>query len=129
MELQIISDLHLEFEQNRKWLTANPIIPRGDVLLIAGDIVTDKDAKLAEEFYASISNKFPIIITTMGNHEFYGSYLDYAYPYYQKWVSNNILRLNNAVYVYQGVKFIVSVLWSRVSPENKGLIKHKLNDY
>lgn len=129
MKIQIVSDLHLEFEQNCLWLQANPLIPVGDVLLIAGDIVPDKAASLADAFYASVRDKFPLLITTMGNHEFYGSYLDYAYPHYEKWMGSNILKLNNAVHIYQGVKFIVSTLWSRVSPENQSLIGDKLNDY
>ena len=129
MHFQIIADLHLEFEQNREWLIANPIIPVGEVLLIAGDIVTDKNADLAKDFYASVADKFPLIITTMGNHEFYGGYLDYAYPHYLEWVGSNILKLNNAVHIHHDVKFIVSVLWSKVSDDNKTLIKNKLNDY
>lgn len=129
MKIQIVSDLHLEYEQNRLWLVDNPIIPVGEVLLIAGDIIPDKIAAFSQEFYASIKEQFPLIITTMGNHEYYGGYLDYAYPHYEKWDGNNILKLNNAVYIYQNVKFIVSTLWSRVSPENKALIRDKLNDY
>jgi Icc-related predicted phosphoesterase len=129
MNIQIVSDLHLEFKQNRQWLRDNPIIAEGEVLLIAGDIIPDKSAQLAEEFYASVSDKFPLIITTMGNHEFYGGYLDYAYPQYNERIGSNIFKLNNSVHIYKDVKFIVSTLWSRVSPENKGLIRDKLNDY
>lgn len=129
MHIQIVSDLHLEFEENRHWLKENPIIPVGEVLLIAGDIVTDPLGHLADDFYASLIPKFPLILTTMGNHEFYGGYLDYAYPSYEKKLGKNIYNLNNAAYIYQDVKFIVSILWSRVSDENKGLIKNKLSDY
>ena len=129
MKIQIISDLHLDFEENRNWLRDNPIIPLGDVLLIAGDVISDKYTQFATEFYVSVADKFPLIITTMGNHEYYGTYLNYAYPNYEKWEGKNILKLNNAVYIHQGVKFIVSTLWSRVSPENKAIIKNKLNDY
>lgn len=129
MHIQIISDLHLEFEENRRWIKANPLIPVGEVLLIAGDIVTDQDSDLADDFYASLADKFPLIITTMGNHEFYGGFLDYAYPSYEEKLGHNIYKLNNAVNIYKDVKFIVSILWSRVSDENKGLIKNKLSDY
>ena len=129
MHIQIISDLHLDFEQNRQWLIDNPIIPTGDVLLIAGDIVQDTNSSQAEAFYNQVSPNFPLIITTMGNHEYYGSYLDYAYPQYQKWVRDNILKLNNSTHVHKGVKFIVSTLWSKVSLQNKQLIRAALNDY
>lgn len=129
MHIQIVSDLHLEFQENRQWLKENPLIPVGEVMLIAGDIVTDKDSYLADDFYAYFSKKFPLIITSMGNHEFYGGYVNYAYPSYEDKIAHNIYRLNNAVYVYKDVRFIVSTLWTKVSDENKALIKNRLNDY
>ena len=37
MKVQICSDLHLEFTANKSWLKENPILPSGDILIIAGD--------------------------------------------------------------------------------------------
>lgn len=37
MKIQICSDLHLEFSENRAWLEENPLIVGGEVLIIAGD--------------------------------------------------------------------------------------------
>ena len=37
MKVQICSDLHLEFSDNRKWFKENPLIPKGEILIIAGD--------------------------------------------------------------------------------------------
>ncbi len=37
MQLQYVSDLHLELRDNRDWFAANPVVPTGDILVIAGE--------------------------------------------------------------------------------------------
>ena len=36
MKTQFVSDLHLEFPQNRAWLAKHPLEVNGDILLVAG---------------------------------------------------------------------------------------------
>lgn len=129
MKIQIVSDLHLEFPENRKWLEENPLIPEGDVLLIAGDTIPDKRKKKAQKFYQKISEDFPFIISTMGNHEFYNGIVDYAYPFYKSSISENHIRLNNRSYVIGDVKFIVSILWSFIPRQSWDIVDTKMNDY
>lgn len=129
MKIQIVSDLHLEFFPNRQWISENPLICRGDMLLMAGDIICDIYKKKARSFYSKISADFPFIISTMGNHEFYRGIINYAYPSYQSKLAENHLKLNNNTYIIDDIKFIVTTLWSYVPPEKSAIIKSRLNDY
>jgi len=125
MKIQLASDLHLEFPENREWIKNNPLIPKGDVLLLAGDIISDKYKKKARGFYEKIAKDFPFIISTMGNHEFYKGEVKYAYPFYKSNISENHIRLNNQSYIIDDIKFIVSTLWSHV-PRSKTAIWKEL---
>ncbi len=129
MKIQIVSDLHLEFPENREWLRNNPLIPKGDVLLIAGDTICDKYKQKAKSFYDKISKKFSYIISTMGNHDFYHGIIDYAYPFYKSNISENHIKLNNQSYIIDDVKFIVTILWSKVPESKKSAVSRGLNDY
>jgi len=129
MIIQIASDLHLEFPENREWLLNNPLNPKGNVLLLAGDTVCDKYKKKAQSFYDKISKDFNQIISVPGNHEYYHGIIDYAYPFYRSNISENHIRLNNQSYIVENVKFIVTTLWSYVPGSRKNDVKQGLNDY
>ncbi|MBC7474308.1 MAG: metallophosphoesterase [Candidatus Sericytochromatia bacterium] len=129
MKIQYMSDLHLEFPENREYFRVNPIDPIGDVLILAGDIICDTYREEANDFFQDIESKFKFIISTMGNHEFYFGNTSYAYPSYEKYLSDNHIMLNNKSIVIDNVRFIVSVLWSQIDPLHQVEISQRLNDY
>ena len=79
----------MEFFDNREWLDRNHIIPIGDILVLAGDIVVNKFLKKAKDFFRYIESKFRAIIRIHGNHEFYEGEIEFAYPSYYKKVGSN----------------------------------------
>jgi len=55
MKIQFVSDLHLEFPDNRAWLAAHPLEVTGDILLIAGDTAYLDLPDSGRETYKAIS--------------------------------------------------------------------------
>lgn len=80
MRIQYVSDLHLEFPQNRKWLAEHPLEVTGDILLVAGDTAyldlpdSGRDTYLQYEFWDWASEHYKQVIVCLGNHDFYGYY-------------------------------------------------------
>ncbi len=129
MKIQIASDLHLEFPENRQWLEEHKLIPKGEVLILAGDIVVLKYKDKAEMFYDYVRANFKQIISLFGNHEFYHGEIDFAYPAYFKKLHENHLLINNKSFVYKKVKFICSTLWSAIPEKDRVEIEGRMNDY
>ena len=129
MKIQYISDLHLEFETNRIWLQENPIIPVGDILVIAGDTYyLEKDySKL--DFIKKAADNFEQVFLIPGNHEYYGGFdAATAMQAFQEKVLDNVTLINNASVDINGIQFIFSTLWSNII-ENAVAITRGMVDF
>jgi len=58
MTIQYASDLHLEFRENSQYLHDNPLIPTGDILILAGDIAHLSARYFEHNFFDYVSEKF-----------------------------------------------------------------------
>ena len=72
MRIQYMSDLHLEFQENSRYLKHNELPVTGDVLVLAGDIfyLKDKIAPLTK-FSKWASESYQQVLSVRGNHEYY----------------------------------------------------------
>lgn len=102
MKLQIVSDLHLEFDPGWRLPATD-----ADVLILAGDIHPGLHGM------TSFSRVGRPVIYVPGNHEFYGEHLD-GLSAAMRLYSNTarIHVLNNNELVLDGVRFLGTTLWT-----------------
>lgn len=123
MRIQFVSDLHLEFEQNRLWLETNPMEVTGEILLVAGDTAyldvpeSGRDTYSQYAFWDWASAHYKQVIVCLGNHDFYGYYDLATMPDgFCKQIRHNVHAYYNKVVSLDDVDIIVSTLWSFIEP-------------
>jgi predicted phosphohydrolase len=115
MKVQYGSDFHLEFPENRRFLTRYPLEPVAEILVLAGDIVSFNEKEKAREFFDFVSYHYSKVFWVPGNHEYYGSDItEKSVPLWED-VRHNVHLVNNQIVDYGGFRFIFSTLWSRIS--------------
>lgn len=131
MTVQYASDLHLELAINDAYMEKYPLEKKGDVLLLAGDVINLKDDDFNKRHFDLWEDTFDRVLIVPGNHEFYGKHypIEKTFPSFLKPVRDNILYLNNRVEIIDNHRFIFSTLFSEVSPEQAVLVKRYLNDF
>lgn len=147
MTFQYLSDLHLEFPDNRNWVKKN-IKPKYDYLLIAGDLgyLTDKRDNNIYENYCDDFLKFchdnwKQTILIPGNHEYYGGFplckknvLGLDQNSISKFkIHDNVTLINNDFIDIDNKDFVIRVfgatLWSYIKPEEFHNVWKRMNDY
>ncbi len=129
MKIQYCSDLHIEFTHNRKLLMKSPIKPVGDILLLAGDIVPFVEIKKHLDFFKSLADNFRQVYWVPGNHEYYNSNLAERSGSFSEAILPNVRLANNVIVEEEGVKLILSTLWTKIGDGNHGMIEYNMQDF
>lgn len=133
MNFQFVSDLHLEFAQNKKLLSKKPILPVQETLIIAGDLMPLNAMDQHQDFLNFISDHFKMTYWLPGNHEFYGSDLAIMPNSFEESIRPNILLLNNMVKEITdptgSIELIFSTLWSHIPANLTKIVVKRVQDF
>ena len=131
MKIQYASDLHLEFEDNTKYLRNNPLEVTGEILILAGDIHVIGSYKFLDHpFWDWASKNYKQVIIAYGNHEFYQGYdLSTMKDGFKYKIRDNVYYYYNCVISINDIDIIVSTLWSYIQKENEEACKNGVNDF
>lgn len=134
MKIQYCSDLHLEMNTNKEYLLQNPIIPQGEVLILAGDITNskyyDSPRPIEKDFFKRLSKQFERVFIITGNHEFYRSWdVSVLEQPLLREIEANVFLLNNQEIVYKDVAFFFTTLWSEIDQLDEAFVKKHMPDF
>lgn len=131
MKIQYMSDLHMEFQENSRYLKNNELPVTGDVLVLAGDIfyLMDKVAPLTK-FWKWASENYRQVLIVPGNHEYY-NYSDVMERGLQwRWMfRENVGYYQNQLVRIDDTDFVLITLWSRINPNDEYFVWKGMNDF
>ena len=127
--IQYCSDLHLEFERNRKWIKKYPIAVKGDILLLGGDIMLFAQMQQHNDFLDYVSDHFKATYWIPGNHEYYHSDIGNMSGTLHEAVRDNVFLINNTSITIGDTDLICSTLWSHINPAHEWQITRAMSDF
>jgi Icc-related predicted phosphoesterase len=144
MKISYVSDLHLEFMHYPSFVKEKG----GDILILAGDIVTannlrsnrtDQEARSNRKYLSKqlkpLCDKYTHIFQLMGNHEHYGhNFSETKNTIVEAYKDLNLpIRIfNNDYQIFDDWLFIGSTLWTdynKGNPLTMQIIHNGMNDY
>jgi Icc-related predicted phosphoesterase len=117
-----MSDLHLD-----KYCAAQtfPWIGKGDVLILAGDILRVKHLKkngylknVYLRFLIDCSKNFKKVLYVLGNHEFWGYNYESTFKTIREYLPDNFQLLNNDIIKIEDYNFIGFSFWTNFRNSN-----------
>lgn len=133
LSIQYCSDLHLEFKANENYLLQNPLLPKAEILILAGDILPFKLLDKPCHFLDWCAANFETTYWIPGNHEYYHSDLAEVgtgnfQPLKGK-IKEKVVLLNNKTIIYKNVELVFSTLWSHIPPQFEYTVQQSVNDF
>ena len=122
MKIKIFSDIHLDQYVSGQYF---PHLGRGDVLILAGDILCARHFKtdgylhsVYDTFLNDCSKNYEKVLYVKGNHEFYGYNYEGAHKKILDNLPDNFHLLENETIKIGNVNFIGFTFWTDFRKEN-----------
>ena len=103
--------------------------PKGDILILAGDILLFRSIDDHEDFFDYGSDNFAFTYWIPGNHEYYHSDINERKGELNEAIRPNVFLVNNTWVHHDSVKLIFSTLWTKIYPDKAWSIQNELNDF
>ncbi len=124
MKIQFMSDLHREMGASQY-----PFLPSGDIVVLAGDVVTSKTKKLLLDEFGNLDKP---VIYVPGNHDFYGGNFDTAISNMRAmydFLPRRIHVLSDDHLVVGDVHFLGATLWPRIKVSEEMVVRNGISDF
>lgn len=130
MRVQILSDLHFEFDRDGGEAFARAVPVAGDVLVLAGDLIPLRVADEVRRAFDWFCARFPHVIFVPGNHEYYRTQPADAEALLASCARAfaNLHVLNPAVTVIGETRFVGAALWFPSTPD-EARYRRELHDF
>ena len=131
MKIQYMSDLHMEFAENSRYIKHNEFPVTGEVLVLAGDtFYLNNTVAPLSKFWKWASANYRQVLLVPGNHEYY-QFCDVMERGLQwKWMfKDNVGVYQNHVVRIDDTNFILSTLWSNIPAQDEYFVWKGLNDF
>ncbi|MBP5560793.1 MAG: metallophosphoesterase [Muribaculaceae bacterium] len=120
--------MHLELERTRGWMRSTPLVPSGEVLLLAGDIMTMDEPW--DEFVDFCARSFRHTFIVPGNHEYFGKIdLDDTLDNFELNLRPNVAYVNNRRVRIGDTELFFTTLWTPIDPAMYEVAQNDMPDF
>lgn len=121
MRVQLLSDLHFEYDDDGGEAFARGVEVAGDVLVLAGDIMPLQSLETARRAFGWFCARFAHLVYVPGNHEYYRTSPAEADALLAACAESlpNLHVLNPGVAVIEGVRFVGATMWFPLTEDER----------